>query len=473
MVQGSRARQLGREPSGRRLGQPGAARQLGDSQSGGFGVERAEQRCHPSHDGVERVPLTGTHGLMIDVRTDRVQRRDSPPWIASHRGLDRAAIAGRLPTSGIGPATPSREDEPAHHRPGGSARSTPEALPDPRGHLTRARPATFRGADAAMTSTLSPDRRPSPTGAPATAAIVGPATSAPTCSSSCSAATPSTSALWSASIRRPTAWRGRRPWASRPAPAVSTGCWPSRASRPRLRGHFGEGARRECAPLRGRRDHCDRPDPGGSGALRLPGGERGGTRGRAEHQHDHLRWPGDDPHRARGLPVVPVPYAEIVASIASRSAGPGTRANIDEFTETTAHAIESVGGAERGKAIIILNPVSPPMIMRDTVFCAIPADADRSAIAESIHRMVDEVRTYVPGYELRSDPQFDDPTRVARTRPGRGLPAGERQWRLPAAVGRKSRHHDRRRGARRRTDRASPGGDPMTIEHGAAHPACD
>lgn len=107
--------------------------------------------------------------------------------------------------------------------------------------------------------------------------------------------------------------------------------------------------------------------------------------------------------------VVPVTYAEIVASIASRSAGPGTRANIDEFTETTSHAIETVGGAGRGKAIIILNPVDPPMIMRDTVYCAIPADADRDAITESIHRMVEEVRVYVPGYQMRSEPQFDDP----------------------------------------------------------------
>ncbi len=107
--------------------------------------------------------------------------------------------------------------------------------------------------------------------------------------------------------------------------------------------------------------------------------------------------------------VTRVPYAEIVASIASRSAGAGTRANIDEFTETTAHAIEAVGGAERGKAIIILNPVSPPMIMRDTVFCAIEPDADRDAITESIHRMVADVQHYVPGYQLRSDPQFDDP----------------------------------------------------------------
>jgi acetaldehyde dehydrogenase len=107
--------------------------------------------------------------------------------------------------------------------------------------------------------------------------------------------------------------------------------------------------------------------------------------------------------------VVPVPYAEIVASIASRSAGPGTRANIDEFTETTARAIEKVGGAARGKAIIILNPVKPPMIMRDTVFCAIPADADTDAITASIHAMVDRVKQYVPGYALRADPQYDAP----------------------------------------------------------------
>ncbi len=110
--------------------------------------------------------------------------------------------------------------------------------------------------------------------------------------------------------------------------------------------------------------------------------------------------------------IVPVEYAEIVASIASRSAGPGTRANIDEFTETTSNAIERVGGAGRGKAIIILNPVEPPMIMRDTVFCAIPADSDQDAIASSIHDMVEQVREYVPGYSLRADPQFDDPREI-------------------------------------------------------------
>jgi acetaldehyde dehydrogenase len=107
--------------------------------------------------------------------------------------------------------------------------------------------------------------------------------------------------------------------------------------------------------------------------------------------------------------VVPVPYAEIIASIASRSAGPGTRANIDEFTETTAAAIEQVGGAARGKAIIILNPVKPPMIMRDTVFCAIPADADTDAITAAIEKRVAEVQQYVPGYRLRAEPQYDEP----------------------------------------------------------------
>jgi acetaldehyde dehydrogenase len=108
--------------------------------------------------------------------------------------------------------------------------------------------------------------------------------------------------------------------------------------------------------------------------------------------------------------VVPVRYAEIVASVASRSAGPGTRANIDEFTHTTARAVESVGGAVRGKAIVILNPVEPPMIMRDTVFCAIPAGADTGAITDSVHAMITEVQRYVPGYELRAEPQFDEPT---------------------------------------------------------------
>ncbi|MGW4911095.1 acetaldehyde dehydrogenase (acetylating) [Streptomyces sp. NPDC004270] len=103
--------------------------------------------------------------------------------------------------------------------------------------------------------------------------------------------------------------------------------------------------------------------------------------------------------------VTEVPYAEIVASVASRSAGPGTRANIDEFTETTAHAIETVGGARRGKAIIILNPAEPPLIMRDTVFCLV-GQADHDEIRRSVAEMVAEVATYVPGYRLVQDVQF-------------------------------------------------------------------
>jgi acetaldehyde dehydrogenase len=105
-----------------------------------------------------------------------------------------------------------------------------------------------------------------------------------------------------------------------------------------------------------------------------------------------------------------VPYAEIVASVSSVSAGPGTRANIDEFTKTTSKGVQTIGGAGRGKAIIILNPADPPMIMRDTIFCAIPEDADRDAIAKSIHEVVAEVQSYVPGYRLLNEPQFDEPS---------------------------------------------------------------
>jgi acetaldehyde dehydrogenase len=103
--------------------------------------------------------------------------------------------------------------------------------------------------------------------------------------------------------------------------------------------------------------------------------------------------------------VTPVAYAEIVASISSRSAGPGTRANIDEFTETTSKAIEDIGGAGRGKAIIILNPADPPLIMRDTVFCLV-GDADRDAITASVEAMVAKVQDYVPGYRLKQTVQF-------------------------------------------------------------------
>jgi acetaldehyde dehydrogenase len=108
--------------------------------------------------------------------------------------------------------------------------------------------------------------------------------------------------------------------------------------------------------------------------------------------------------------AAPVRYAEIVATVASRSAGPGTRANIDEFTRVTSRGIEVVGGAERGKAIIVLNPADPPMIMRDTIFCAVDPSADPEAITASVRTMVASVAEYVPGYRLLNDPQFDPPT---------------------------------------------------------------
>ncbi|HUQ60603.1 acetaldehyde dehydrogenase (acetylating) [Lentzea sp.] len=107
--------------------------------------------------------------------------------------------------------------------------------------------------------------------------------------------------------------------------------------------------------------------------------------------------------------VTPVPYAEIVASIASRSAGPGTRANIDEFTETTAHAIAQVGGAKRGKAVIVLNPADPPVTMRDTVLALVnaPDPETHQRLRASVEGMVAEVAGYVPGYRLKQQVQID------------------------------------------------------------------
>jgi acetaldehyde/propanal dehydrogenase len=105
--------------------------------------------------------------------------------------------------------------------------------------------------------------------------------------------------------------------------------------------------------------------------------------------------------------VQPVAYGEIVATVSSRSVGPGTRKNIDEFTRTTAGAVERVGGAAKGKAIIIVNPAEPPLIMRDTVHCLTEDTPDEARITASVHAMIAEVRRYVPGYKLVNGPVFD------------------------------------------------------------------
>src|SRR5262249_39875257 len=106
--------------------------------------------------------------------------------------------------------------------------------------------------------------------------------------------------------------------------------------------------------------------------------------------------------------VAPVEYAEIVATIASASAGPGTRQNIDEFTQTTARGLERLGGAKRGKAIIVLNPAEPPIVMRDTIYVCFERGASHEEVAASIKKMVYDIQQYVPGYRLRTEPIFDE-----------------------------------------------------------------
>ncbi len=127
--------------------------------------------------------------------------------------------------------------------------------------------------------------------------------------------------------------------------------------------------------------------------------------------HEHLDAPNMNMITCGGqatIPMVaavrrigPVPYAEIVSTVSSRSAGPGTRANIDEFTRETAHGLETIGGAAHGKAIIILNPAEPPIMMRNTVYCALDEGADHARIEASIEAMAADVRTYVPGYRVK------------------------------------------------------------------------
>lgn len=118
--------------------------------------------------------------------------------------------------------------------------------------------------------------------------------------------------------------------------------------------------------------------------------------------------------------VTEVPYAEIVSTVASLSAGPGTRQNIDEFTRTTSAALVEVGGASKGKAIMVLNPADPPILMRNTVYCALPDGTDHDAVVASILSMVDRVARYVPGYRLTNPPVVED---EPFTTPGGAVPA--------------------------------------------------
>jgi acetaldehyde dehydrogenase len=133
--------------------------------------------------------------------------------------------------------------------------------------------------------------------------------------------------------------------------------------------------------------------------------------------HDHLDAPNVNLITCGGQATVPmvaavnracdVPYAEIVSSVSSVSAGPGTRQNIDEFTKTTSDALVTVGGATHGKAIMVLNPADPPILMRNTVFCGLPEGYDEAAVTESVLEMVDAVAAYVPGYRLKNEPVFE------------------------------------------------------------------
>ena len=162
--------------------------------------------------------------------------------------------------------------------------------------------------------------------------------------------------------------------------------------------------------------------------------------------------------------VQPVSYGEIVATVASKSAGPGTRRNIDEFTRTTARGIEKVGGAKRGKAIIILNPAEPPLIMRDTIHCLTESTPDEARITASVHAMIArgaEVRAGLPAQErpgVRRQARVD-------------LSGGRGAGRLPAEVRRQPRHHDRGGAAHRRDVRRGDRRGPLrSTTHGRLRP---
>ena len=166
------------------------------------------------------------------------------------------------------------------------------------------------------------------------------------------------------------------------------------------------------------RDHAPRLAAAGLRSIDLTPAELGPSVVPVVNIDDHLDAPEINLFTCGGQATIPivaavsrvahVRYAEMISAVASVSAGPGTRANIDEFTRATATGLQEIGGAARGKAIIVLNPAEPPMLMRNTVFCALGPDADEAAVAASIAAMAAEVATYVPGYRLTTEPVFDE-----------------------------------------------------------------
>ena len=237
---------------------------------------------------------------------------------------------------------------------------------------------------------------------------------------------------------------------------------PRREAGPGVRGHQRLRAPRRRAQVRRGGHPRDRPDAGRGRPGVIP----------PANLRAHLDAPNVNMVTCGGQATIPmvyavtrvvdVPYAEIVASVSSASAGPGTRANIDEFTKTTSAGVETIGGAKRGKAIIILNPADPPMIMRDTIFCAIPEDADHDAITQSIKDVVAEVQTYVPGLPAAQRAAVRRAVGVQRRQPRRHhVHRSGGCGRLPAALRWKPGHHDRgghqgRRGDRQRSLLLSP-----------------
>src|SRR6266545_650531 len=273
----------------------------------------------------------------------------------------------------------------------------------------------------------------------------------------------SSRATWSASTRPRTVSPAPRGSACRPAPAASTGCWTS------ARAHAANAPRYAAAGIR-----AVDLTPAAIGPYVCP----------AVNLEFNLDAPNLNMITCGGQATVPivaavsraveVPYAEIVASTASRSAGPGTRANIDEFTEVTARGLEEVGGARQGKAIIILNPVEPPMIMRNTVFCAIPAEAAEPGPRRDRGQRPRHGRQRPPLrsrlHAARRPPVRPSRRSLAWHGARRCLPRGSRARRLPARLRRQPRHHDRgrrpgRRPPGRAPDRAAGRSHRVTATH--------